>query len=128
IVRGALTGAKPAEPQKTLYEHGRPDWFHRSGAKLRVSETPFSAAAETKPTKVMLARSEVRTRALDRRSPSGLEGGARVNLRNRLRLDTATALNKGTVFHAWLETIEWLDDWNVGNDALREVARQSGAV
>lgn len=128
IVRGALTDGKPAAPQKTLYEHGPPDWFHRSGAKPPAAEAPPSAAAETKPTKVILARSEVRTRALDRRSPSGLEGGARVNLRNRLRLDTATALNKGTVFHAWLETIEWLDDWNVDNDALREIARQSGAV
>lgn len=52
---------------------------------------------------------ERRRRGLDRRSPSSLEGGTQVDLSKRLRLETARATSRGSLFHAWLECIEWLD-------------------
>jgi ATP-dependent exoDNAse (exonuclease V) beta subunit len=65
-------------------------------------------------------------RGLNRESPSGLEGGQRVDLRKRLRLGNAAALEFGSIAHAWFELIEWLDDGEPDDAALRDAVRRSG--
>ena len=61
-------------------------------------------------------------RGLDFRSPSQLEGGPRVELASRLRLDAQGALDRGTLIHAWFEQIEWLDDELPDDHVLLAVA------
>jgi len=63
-------------------------------------------------------------RNLARRSPSSLEGGDRVDLSLALRLDTAPALRRGEVVHAWCGEIEWIEDWTVDDDVLEAIARK----
>jgi ATP-dependent exoDNAse (exonuclease V) beta subunit len=59
-------------------------------------------------------------RGLDRRSPSQLEGGTQVRLAQRLRLDASQAMDRGSVLHAWFELVEWLDDGEPDDEALRK--------
>ena len=73
----------------------------------------------------LAAAAERRWRGLQRVSPSGLEGGTHVRLSDQWSdggSDRAAALARGTLIHAWLEQIEWLDDGPPGDDHLREVA------
>ena len=40
-----------------------------------------------------------------------------------LRLDSAPALQRGDVVHAWCEHIEWIEDWIADDEALGAIAR-----
>ena len=116
LLRAALTGGKKIEPGAVLYEHGDAGWFQAVAAKRlpEMAATEREAVAGPsviRPTVIRLAAASARpSRGLDRRSPSQLEGGTRVQLAGRLRLGNREALDRGTLVHAWFEQIEWLDD------------------
>jgi len=55
--------------------------------------------------------------------PSQLEGGSLVKLGQRLRLDARTALDRGTLMHAWFEAVEWLDYGQPGRSELQDLGR-----
>src|SRR5206468_1955872 len=55
-------------------------------------------------------------------SPSALEGGSRLSAASVLTAGSAVAFAIGTLFHAWLEQIEWLDDGQPSDEILRQVA------
>jgi ATP-dependent exoDNAse (exonuclease V) beta subunit len=44
-----------------------------------------------------------------------------------MRLDAAGALERGTLFHAWFEQIEWLDDGAPADATLNDAAARLGA-
>ena len=78
------------------------------------------------PDAVELVPSRRRTRGLPRRSPSGLEGGSRVDLAPRMALGGDEARAHGSAIHALLERIEWLDgDAPADEEALRAVVRKA---
>lgn len=123
LLRAALTEGKRAEPGAVLYEHGDPTWYEIAMAKERAVAVPVEKEAGGELLSVKLAEPPPRaSRGLERRSPSQLEGGPRVNLAQRLRLDTATALDRGTLMHAWFEQIGWLEDGQPDDATLRQVA------
>ncbi len=64
----------------------------------------------------------LRRRGLERRSPSKLEGGQKVDLSRRLKLETSAALTAGTLIHKWLEQIEWLEDGQPDDATLKDLA------
>jgi ATP-dependent exoDNAse (exonuclease V) beta subunit len=74
------------------------------------------------------------TAYLGRQSPSSLEGGSRLDLGELWKGDpgeggrAATALDRGTAFHAMLECIEWLDDGLPSRKDLVEAIRRAGLV
>lgn len=68
-----------------------------------------------------------RRRGLRRESPSELARGARVDVALRLQLKRSEATTRGSVFHAWFERIEWLDDLKPGEPA-DAVLRQAAAA
>lgn len=128
VLRAALTSAGRLEPEAIGYLHGDPDW-HRLRVTTRPAEAPVAAAspaippAPPTPTTIRLAPSTGRlSRGLDRRSPSQLEGGARVELAQHLRLEGAEAAQRGTILHAWFEQIEWLDQGEPADAALLSTA------
>ncbi len=45
-----------------------------------------------------------------------------------MRLDSAGALERGTLFHAWFEQIEWLDDGAPDDAILNDAAPRLGAT
>ncbi len=121
VLRACLTKGLPAEPQTTLYEHGNAQWFAK--AKPQIAAEPTFDKQQEQPQVIRLAKSTGQpTRGLDRRSPSQLEGGCRVNLARQLRFDTSPQLDRGTLLHAWFQQIEWLDDGPPSEDLLRRIA------
>lgn len=128
VLRAALASGNRLEPGTVGYEAGDREWFERvepkpaeaAGTDRRLV-APEQSAVE--PLRVELAPAPRRpTRGLERRSPSELEGGSRVSLGQRLQLDTAQSLKRGTLIHAWLEEIEWLDDGEPSDQSLRDAA------
>ncbi|MEN6557788.1 MAG: UvrD-helicase domain-containing protein, partial [Thermoguttaceae bacterium] len=117
LLRAALTDGGPTGSDALLYEHGDAQWFARERLETAI-------AVQEPPSKsVRLATSQNQAgRRLDRRSPSELEGGSRVDLARRLRWDTTTRLERGSLLHAWFQEIEWLDCGRPSETRLRKVA------
>jgi ATP-dependent exoDNAse (exonuclease V) beta subunit len=129
VVRGALAFAQPASPGALLYERGGAGW----AAHLPASAHAQDSAEPTLAPVVRLAERTTRTRTLTRESPSGLEGGGTIDVRNLLQLDASDALVRGSVIHALFEQIAWLDASAPDNGlpselTLREAARRAGAA
>ena len=128
ILREALKEGEvlqPAVAGEVLYERGDPDWY-RTGRR-DVDETPAAIGEGAAPRlSVTLRAGGARRRLLPRRSPSQLEGGSRVRIADVLRLESGTALDRGSIVHAWFEEIEWLDDGLPSDPELRRLARLHG--
>jgi ATP-dependent helicase/nuclease subunit A len=144
LLRATLAADKKTEPGQTLYEHGDAQW-HLSTPTRSVSEGNSQARSASEgsraagpprrttepnpkskienPKSIVLAPSaRRRPRGLERTSPSALEGGTRILASRILAGHSADALAIGTLFHAWLAQIEWLDGGLPTDDALRRVA------
>lgn len=106
IVRAALVGDDAIVPESVVYEAGDPDWANHAE---KLAGSP-AVAASVPPQKVKLSKQSQRQRGLARRSPSSMEGGTRIDLAQRMRLDTGGALEHGTNVHEMFEAIEWLGD------------------
>jgi ATP-dependent exoDNAse (exonuclease V) beta subunit len=127
ILRGALTNGNPLAAATVAYECGDPKWHEAMGRAPSLPAAPPSVAGESAAASIRLRPSPERPlRNLDRRSPSSLEGGAKVQLSFALRLDSAESLCRGTAIHAWFELIEWLDDGLPSAEALRSAAKRLG--
>ncbi|HEX5102552.1 MAG TPA: 3'-5' exonuclease, partial [Pirellulaceae bacterium] len=125
LLRAALAAGTPATGTKMLYEHGNPQWFATLPAPL-VGEQPGargSSAAESPSPKIQFAPPlKSRDRNLERTSPSALEGGSKFRAAHLLAQRPTDAFALGTLIHAWLAEIEWLDDGLPPEDRLREIA------
>ncbi|MDX1944883.1 MAG: UvrD-helicase domain-containing protein [Pirellulaceae bacterium] len=110
----------PAGPKSgLLYQHGDASWF----AKLPPASAPPTPAASLPARILFAAPAKVRDRGLERTSPSGLEGGERLAVRILLG-GRAGSFEHGTLIHAWLEQIAWLDDGPIADDKLLAVAQR----
>lgn len=118
VLLAALAPGLPAQPGKTLWSASAGDWAAHVASHAR-NEAP----ARRDPAELILRRPE-RTRAarLQRRAPSALEGGQRLDLGQALRITDGIALERGTLLHAWFEAIEWLDDGRPDEATLLAVA------
>jgi ATP-dependent helicase/nuclease subunit A len=117
LLRAALVGSKPLHEAGAAWSLGDAKWWE----KLPVSVP----AAERAPveTEVALAATKGRQRILPRRTPSQL-AEERIDLAHELRLEGVAALDCGSVMHSWAQQIEWIDQGEPGDDALREAARR----
>jgi ATP-dependent exoDNAse (exonuclease V) beta subunit len=134
LLRATLGGGKPAAGRAGLYEHGDTEWFAagvqgsgfrvQKGTRDRRQETGDRSATRSVPTtEIRLAPAAARReRSWERVSPSSLEGGVRVAGAAVIAASSPQALGIGTLFHAWLAEIEWLEDGVPSDDALRRIA------
>ncbi|MBC8351849.1 MAG: UvrD-helicase domain-containing protein [Planctomycetes bacterium] len=121
LLRAALRGNEAALPDTLLYERGDKDWF----SQVTREEPATVATREPLPAAIQLARTRKhRRRGLDRQSPSGFEGGARVNMNELLRPRQSSALARGTLIHAWFEQITWIEEGTPDEQRLRRVASE----
>jgi ATP-dependent exoDNAse (exonuclease V) beta subunit len=122
LVCSALGLGPQTEAEAVLHESGDGAWADTGGP----SAPRAKPEAVEKPLRIEFApASKQPRRGLDRRSPSQLEGGPRVDLASRIGLDTADALMRGTVIHAWFEQIRWLDkDGEPTDETLWRIARR----
>ena len=126
LLRAALSDGSPLAPETVVYENGEPDWFRqidptRSGTTLK----PDAAVEVPTPLIVQLASSPSRgARGLISSSPSRLEGGSHVKLADRWGVGVSAGKQFGTLIHAWMEQIQWLDDGLPDANQLRQTASQ----
>ncbi len=128
LIRAALgMGGDAEDDSGLLLERGDPAWSDQleDMAEPVEEEPPAESSGEpTDATGPLLPHAAAGPgRNLARRSPSSLEGGARVDLAFALRLDARVALQRGSIVHAWCEEIEWLEDGIPDDEALRGVAQ-----
>ncbi len=109
---------------ETAWQHpevGLPDGWWRA---LEV-EVPVRASPPVRRFRPVELRSDgPRRRQRDRSSPSAKEGGGRVDLRFELGLTDldGRARAKGTLVHAWMEQVAWLDEGLPSDDELLQIA------
>jgi ATP-dependent helicase/nuclease subunit A len=122
LLRATLAEGKPTTGGQLLYEHGDANWW-RSLPAVPVGQSSKADSTRSAPATISLAPPAARCdRGLERTSPSSLEGGARIPAVNVLRAKSTIALNTGTLFHAWFEQIEWLEDGPPTDETLRQIA------
>jgi hypothetical protein len=141
VLRWTLCEGKPYVAGSTAYETGDKDWM--THAKL---SSPPQAEAEM-PAKIELARLDgTRKRGWQRVAPSQLEGlwdekttakevavptattaGPRVKWTDLFGRETSLGMCRGTLFHAWYELVEWLDEGPPAEASLQQAARNLAA-
>lgn len=125
VLRAALSEGGALPPEKRVFQCGDPKWFKKVGRPRRRVGATAQPTAESLA--LRLAPPEGKpARGLQALGPSALEGGGQVYLPGRLRLERAEALDRGTLLHAWMEQIHWLDDAVPDDALLRQVAIQLG--
>ncbi|HUE74166.1 MAG TPA: PD-(D/E)XK nuclease family protein [Pirellulaceae bacterium] len=124
LLRAALTDGAPLTDAGVVYRLGDQAWHAKApAAKVSVAED-----APRQPAAVLLAPPTAkRHRGLERASPSSLEGGRKISLGKLLQPGEEQGFAFGTLIHAWLEQIEWLDDGEPEEQALRRVAESLAA-
>ena len=131
-----LGGGQSVTPGATLYETGDSQWpeqcpeLQRSvGFSPRESVASEEAWAKAHAT-VSIEFAELvggRRRGLERIIPSQLGDKATpVKLASVLPLGDAVGVDRGTLFHAWMESIAWLEDGPPADDQLRQTAQFLG--
>jgi len=145
LIRAALGGQVTAS-DGALFETGDRDWLvkHRPQRLEQLAKTaertPRMAAADAAEltsveripratcATLTLKSDSKRRRMLPRVSPSSLEGGSQVQLARLLQREPSAAMVRGSLFHAWFQTIVWLEDaydadWETRQTELRTRAR-----
>ena len=141
VLRAALTDGKPLAAETVVYEQGDPRWHQhrpRKTAPIQPRAVQPRPIEESWPRPssfqvALAAPGKRRRRGLERESPSELARAAHLDLAARMLLESGRGVNRGSVFHAWFEQIEWLDDDELDDDGglddatLRRLGSQVGA-
>ena len=125
-------GVLPTNENRLLFELGESNWEAiamppgKSGDATPLAAPAVIPAPVLEEVHVALAAARgVRRRSLDRRSPSRLEGGGKVSLRERLQTIDSSGRVQGTLIHRWFQQIGWLQD-GVPSDV--ELARLAAGI
>ncbi|NIP85317.1 MAG: UvrD-helicase domain-containing protein [Planctomycetales bacterium] len=126
LLQATLHGTGPVGPEKKLYHCGDPCWFEQPEAPRPAEEPARQLPAATQPVgKIELPPPHGDAACADELvSPSSLAGGSLRKISEVLKLETAAAMVRGTVIHAWFEQIGWLEDGLPDQDALYTVAQR----
>ncbi len=121
VLIAGLGGSQPATPQTTLYECGDPRWFEQCLMLLRPVPTRSVDRQLAMPTFAPLTGG--RRRGMERVTPSKIADKAtHVKLAAVLEKRPLSGAGRGTLFHAWLEQLSWLEDWKLSDQDLLEIA------
>jgi ATP-dependent exoDNAse (exonuclease V) beta subunit len=127
LIQSALELRGPLEPGKRVYQMGDERWFEKVDWREQQDQGEPVDDRTTRPQTIRLRSSGGSPRrTAETLSPSSREGGARIRLADRLALEGTESLRYGTVIHAWLAQIKWLESAGVDGEALRRIARQEG--
>jgi ATP-dependent exoDNAse (exonuclease V) beta subunit len=125
ILRRALTPQDACfDGGRTLYSHGDPDWARRLAASPCSEGRPATLPA---PIKVSFTGPPgPARRSWSQIVPSALKSAGRVDIDELLDMEPSGAQLRGTLIHAWLSLIEWLDAGGEPSDeVLLAFARQA---
>ncbi len=124
LLRAALTDGSPLTDAKLAWQHGDPKWHRQAPA---AAAEPAAAALLPVGDIALAPVSGTRHRGLERTSPSSLEGGRQISLASVLTPSDKQSFDFGTLIHAWLEQVEWLDDGAPEPSQLRAIAASLAA-
>lgn len=138
LLRAALIeGQNNLEPNTVAYQVGQLDWAQRRAASKAVGgEQPAKMATPRQPP-VLQPIQGGRLRGLPRVSPSSLawrqhdaqraNGPQRARLRDQNDLGSPLGKYQGTILHAWLEEISWVEPSTVlpEDEKLRAIASRA---
>lgn len=121
-----IVASNAAGQRDVLFEAGDAHWYVQHPSLLRAVP-PVHSSSESLP--LFFAPLEGgRRRGMERVVPSAAADRAtKIKLHSALLLGDTTSVDRGTVMHAWMELIEWLDGCPPGLDELRHSARLRGA-
>ena len=111
ILRHALGPGVEAEGFKgdlVLYETGNPAWAESVGGR-RTTPPPKDDDIEPARLDGVILTTDKPTRSWHVVTPSSAGADTQVDVDDLLRIDTPVHRTRGTVLHAWLAMIEWLD-------------------
>ena len=121
LLLSGLGSGQPATPLTTLYECGDPHWYKQCPALQQPAPVVKHNHRVTSITFAPLTGG--RRRGMERVTPSRLADKAtHVKLAAILQKRPLSGAGRGTLFHAWLEQIPWIEDMKLPETALREIA------
>jgi len=124
LIRGGLGLAdRPVAEGEIIFESGDPAWAGRRpefSQEPPIPTAPILRAYRRDPDS---GAEKPRSRFLPHRSPSNPEGPDGLSISQILSLSGGAGRRVGSIVHAWLETLEWLDDWNPNPDSLLAIGR-----
>ena len=112
------------EPGEVLYETGSPTWWERMplAADPGEAEEPPGDGVEEVP--LLMAETEARGRRhLHHRTPSSARDLTKESLERVLSLGGGVGRRRGTLVHAWLERLSWLEEWDSAPETLLAIGR-----
>jgi ATP-dependent exoDNAse (exonuclease V) beta subunit len=125
VLRGALCSEEvQMEPGEVLYERGSRTWW--KGMPLaagpgEAEEPPGEGVAEVP---LLMARTGGRgARHLHHRTPSSPRELTEGSVERLLSLGHGAGRRRGTLVHAWLEQLSWLEEWGPAPETLLAVGR-----
>jgi ATP-dependent exoDNAse (exonuclease V) beta subunit len=121
LVRCALGAEAAADEDQLLYQCGDPRWFDAIERTEAGSAEGGQRGQRPAAGPIVLRAAARGGKTAAQVAPSSLAGGDRVDLGLLLRLDRSAA-ERGTLAHAWLERIGWLEDGVPPDEELRALA------
>ena len=107
------------EARATLYELGDPDWHHAIPAKSQEEEQ----AIQSVPIQIRTDAESAPNRGLRIEAPSYVSHTYEpVPVSDAFSVSSTQGSIYGTIIHAFFEQIEWLDDFRVQREELRQIA------
>lgn len=122
LLRTALTDGQVAPPNEMLYEAGDSKWYQKICDEQSNDELPTPMMAR----RITLKKSGAgASRGQEAMSPSQRSAGAALKGNDWFGRDRSSAMEYGSLIHAWFEQIEWLErDLFSGGPPEEAVLRQ----
>ncbi|HYV36253.1 MAG TPA: 3'-5' exonuclease, partial [Gemmataceae bacterium] len=120
LVQTLAPNVTPVE-KTNIWQHGDAKWFQ---AVKAAPQAPV--AVELSPAQPIVFREakDERRRGMEHVAPSSREGQAKVPVARLFNPSEGTGTAAGTLYHAWFEAIEWLDDGPPTEETLRAAAQK----
>ncbi len=126
LIRAAITDQSRAEAETILYSHGDADWAKHHPELSRTIPGAEETSTPPLPFRIRLAPSqEVPDRGLERIAPSQ-HTPEKLRAGHLLKPFDDSARDRGTLIHAWLEQIEWIEDPLPGDERFLDIAKTLG--
>ncbi len=132
VLRQALSATveETAQGEEVLFAHGDPRWFEKVEAEQNVKRVDRTSSdnAQLESKKHMVTQAETWSRSSGRlrnvTAPSMLENQGRIRAGDLLRTSSEDGRRFGTLIHACLEQLEWLNEGEAlpGDDVFMQTA------
>jgi ATP-dependent exoDNAse (exonuclease V) beta subunit len=132
LLRHALAEKAEAEPGAVLFELGSAQWYqddaggnrphkrHRSTA----TQTPAPNDEQSAESRKMVFAASQRAEVLRHTTPSGGGDVSSLDVSSVLSFKSRAARQRGSLFHVWLEMVQWLDAGLPTDDDLARAAKR----